>query len=308
MPHSKMIRPVNGTVTAYHGIPTNRRRADRDAIAAAAAFGDRDRGSVEPCLRPLVSTPHDSLVTAALPQLLLLATSSESGNHIEVEDMGNVLLIEDDDGVARLVTRALQEDGYRVHRVPDGSAGLRAAETRPFDLIILDLMLPDIDGIVVLRKLMEQDRDQRVLVLSAVPEIATRVACLESGAADFVGKPFALAELLARVRARIRMSAPGAASRNVVVGPVHLDLHKQYVEVHGQHFSLSYREFALLRHLMRRAGQPCTRRELWEDVWDVDFDPRSNVLDVYMRRIRGKLDDPGRIETVRHIGYRFVAG
>jgi len=130
-----------------------------------------------------------------------------------------LLLIEDDERIARMVGRALHEEGYQVSHAADGPAGLHAAQAEPFDLIILDLMLPGMDGTVVLRKLMERDPRQRVLVLSAVPEVATRVACLELGAADFVGKPFSLDELLARVRARTREGAPGPASERTMPSP-----------------------------------------------------------------------------------------
>ena len=190
--------------------------------------------------------------------------------------------------------------------MPNGPDGPQAAQTQCFDLIILDLLLPGMDGTVVLRKVMEHDPAQRVLVLSAVPEIDTRVACLEAGAADFVGKPFALAELLARVRARIRNAAPGPGASKLVAGPVQLDLRRRYVEAHGRQNTLSYREFLLLRHFMQRAGRPCTRHELWEDVWGVGFDPGSNIVDVYGPSPR-QTDHPDRIETIRQIGYRFVA-
>jgi len=160
----------------------------------------------------------------------------------------------------------------------------------------------------VLRKLMELLPGQRVLVLSAVSEVATRVACLEAGAVDFLGKPFELSELIARVRIRIRLPAPGPAAGELVVGPVRLDLRLQTVVAAGRRAALSYREFVLLRHFMSRAGRPCTRSELLRDVWSTEFDSGSNLVDVYVRRLRGKLDHPNRIETVRHVGYRFNAG
>jgi DNA-binding response OmpR family regulator len=217
-----------------------------------------------------------------------------------------LLLIEDDERIARLVGRALHAEGYQVFHAGDGPEGLRAAAAEQFDLIILDLMLPGMDGTVVLRKLIEHDPRRRVLVLSAVPEVATRVACLELGAADFVGKPFALDELVARVRARTRDGAPGPASDVLVVGPVRLELRLHRVEAGGRSASLSYREFLLLRHLMQRAGRPCTRLELLEDVWQMSFDPGSNVVDVYVRRLRSKPGLHDRIETVRNVGYRFA--
>ena len=215
-------------------------------------------------------------------------------------------MVEDDDRISRLVARALQDDGFTVDRAATGPAGLGAALATDFDLVVLDLMLPGMDGVEVLQRLVAARPELRVLVLSAVPEIGARVACLEAGAADFLGKPFAVAELLARVRARIRAPAPGAASRWLTGGPVRLDLRLRRAEVAGRNVELSLREFLLLQHLMRRLGQACSRTELLADVWGMTFDPGSNVVDVYVRRLRSKLDRPERVETVRHVGYRFV--
>jgi DNA-binding response OmpR family regulator len=217
-----------------------------------------------------------------------------------------LLLVEDDDRIAALIERTLHGEGFVVTRAATGPAGLRAARADSYDLVILDLMLPGMDGADVLQAIMEHDRTTRVLVLSAVPEIATRVAVLDGGAVDFLGKPFALAELLARIRARLRPADPAPAEA-ITVGPVRLDLRRQVVEVPGRRSALSRREGVLLAHLMHRAGQPCTRAELLHRVWGMDFDPGSNVVDVYVRRLRAKLDHPDRIETVRHVGYRFTA-
>lgn len=217
-----------------------------------------------------------------------------------------LLVIEDDERIARLLKRALQEEGYEVTNSPDGRGGLEAAATGDFDMVILDLMLPGLDGTVVLRELMEHDASQRVLVLSAVPDVATRVACLELGAVDFVAKPFAIAELVARIRSRSRFNPPGPSADALVIGPVRLDLRLHRLEVGDAQAILSYREFLLLRHLMQRAGRPCTRLELLADVWGLSFDPGSNVVDVYIRRLRAKPDLHARIETVRNVGYRFA--
>lgn len=220
--------------------------------------------------------------------------------------MGRVLVVEDDDRIARMVARALETDGYAVDRVSNGPDGLSVALVRQFDLLLLDLMLPGMSGTEVLAKVVEQRPGQRVIVLSAMAEIGLRVACLDAGAVDFVAKPFALAELLARVRARIRDPAP-VASQRLVVGPVHLDLRLRRATVAGRRVDLPLREFLLLRHLMQRVGQACSRAELLADVWGISFDPGSNVVDVCVRRLRGKLDTTARLETVRNVGYRFVA-
>jgi DNA-binding response OmpR family regulator len=216
------------------------------------------------------------------------------------------LVIEDDERLGRLVSRALESEGYPTERASTGPDGLASALARDFDLVVLDLMLPGMDGRQVLERLIEERPEQRILVLSAVPEIGTRVAVLEAGAADFLGKPFAVAELLARVRARLRSGAPGAAARWLTAGPVRLDLRRRRAAVNGADMELSSREFLLLQHLMSRAGQACSREELLADVWGLTFDPGSNVVDVYVRRLRGKLDLPDRIETVRHVGYAFA--
>jgi DNA-binding response OmpR family regulator len=220
--------------------------------------------------------------------------------------VGRILVIEDDERIGRLVSRALENDGHATERASTGSEGLAAALARDFDLVVLDLMLPGMDGNQVLERLVEERPEQRVLVLSAVPEIGTRVAVLEAGAADFLPKPFAVAELLARVRARLRSGAPGAAARWLRAGPIRLDLRRRRAEVNGSGTELPLREFLLLQHLMSRAGKPCTRNELLADVWGLTFDPGSNVVDVYIGRLRGKLDRPERIETVRHVGYAFA--
>jgi len=220
--------------------------------------------------------------------------------------MGRVLVVEDDERLARLVVRALDGAGHPARSAATGREGLAAALAQDYDLVVLDLMLPDLDGREVLRRLLDQRPEQRVLVLSAVPEIGTRVAVLEDGAADFLGKPFAVAELVARVRARIRTGPPGAAARWLRVGPVRLDLRRRRVEVNGAGAELPLREFLLLQHLMSRPGQACSRNELLADVWGMTFDPGTNVVDVYIRRLRGKLDRPERIETVRRVGYSFA--
>jgi two-component system, OmpR family, response regulator len=218
--------------------------------------------------------------------------------------MGRVLVVEDDDRVARLLVRALEGDGYAVELAASGPGGLYSALGSDFDLVMLDLMLPGLSGMEVLTRLVDARPEQRVLVVSAVSDVATRVACLEAGAADVVAKPFALVELLARVHARIRVPAPVRVPL-LVAGPIALDVRLRRALVRGRLVELSEREYLLLRYLMERAGRPCGRSELLADVWGLSFDPGSNVVDVCVRRLRSKLDSPERVETIRHVGYRI---
>jgi two-component system OmpR family response regulator len=220
--------------------------------------------------------------------------------------MGRVLIVEDDDRLARLLVRALEGDGFAVTLAASGPGGLCTALDGDFDLVLLDLMLPGLPGMDVLTRLIEARPDQRVLVVSAVSEIATRVACLEAGAADVVGKPFALVELLARVHARIRAPAP-VRTPMLTAGPIVLDVRLRRALVRDRAVELSEREYLLLRYLMERVGRPCGRSELLADVWGLSFDPGSNVVDVCVRRLRSKLDAPERVETIRHVGYRIRA-
>jgi DNA-binding response OmpR family regulator len=218
--------------------------------------------------------------------------------------MGRVLIVEDDDRVARLLARALEGDGYAVELAASGPGGLCTALDGDFDLVMLDLMLPGLPGMEVLTRLVGARPDQRVLVVSAVSEIATRVACLEAGAADVVTKPFVLVELLARVHARIRTPAP-VRTPLLTAGPIVLDVRLRRALVRGRSVELSEREYLLLRYLMERADRACGRSELLADVWGLSFDPGSNVVDVCVRRLRSKLDTPERVETIRHVGYRI---
>jgi two-component system, OmpR family, response regulator len=235
-----------------------------------------------------------------------------NGLHRKIPDsrkeatVSRVLIIEDDERLGRMVSRVLESEGYPTERATTGPEGLASALAHDYDLVILDLMLPGMDGQQVLGRLVDERPEQRVLVLSAVPEIGTRVAVLEAGAIDFLGKPFAVAELLARIRTRLRSLAPGAAARWLTIGPVRLDLRRHRAEINGSDMELPSREFLLLRHLMNRSGQSCSREELLADVWGLTFDPGSNVVDVYIRRLRRKMDRPNRIQTVRHVGYTFA--
>lgn len=219
--------------------------------------------------------------------------------------MAKILVIDDEPGILRFIRRALESEGYAVLTATDGADGLRlAAEHRP-ELVVLDLVMPGLSGTAVLAALLAEQHDTRVLVLSAVGDVQARVRCLDAGAVDFLPKPFAVAELLARVRSRLReLTSPDGRGdhEQLMCGSVRLDLRTRRLHASNRHVELSQREFGLLQHLMRNAGGVCTRAELLSDVWGYAFDPGSNVVDVTVARLRSKIKDL-RIETVRNVGY-----
>lgn len=218
-----------------------------------------------------------------------------------------VLVIDDEPRLLLLLHRLLSAANYEVTTAATGSNGLVEATTGRYDLIVLDLMLPDLPGESVLQQLLAARPDSKVLVLSSVSDIARRVGVLDNGAIDFLAKPFAGAELLARVRARIKPeTSTGGTSRFLIGAGLELDLETCELHIDGRRIELSQREFVLLSHLLRRTPAVCTRQELLASVWGMGFDPGSNVVDVYVRRLRSKLTI-NRIETVRNVGYRLVA-
>jgi DNA-binding response OmpR family regulator len=217
-----------------------------------------------------------------------------------------LLMIDDEPGIRRLVSRTLTSAGFVVNYAVDGPSGLEQALAGHYELVLLDLMLPGMDGVSVLRQLMHDRPSQRVLVLSAVGDVTSKVRCLRLGATDYLPKPFAVAELIARVQARLRQPAPEQADRWVRAGGVNLDTSRRVAEYRGRTVALSQRELLLLEHLMRRAGDVCHREQLLSDVWGYAFDPGTNVVDVYVGRLRAKLN-LDLIETVRNVGYCFVA-
>lgn len=220
------------------------------------------------------------------------------------EGMSRVLVVDDEPGIVRFVSRALAAEGLSVDAVGDGVRALEIAAAGLHQLVILDLMLPSLDGVSVLRGILDRRPDQKIIVLSAIGEVESKVRCLDYGAVDYLAKPFAIAELIARVRARLRESGSPANDRWLQAAGLRLDLRRRTLHREDRKLPLSQREFLLLQHLMTRADEVCTREELLADVWGYAFDPGSNVVDVYVRRLRGKLDE-GRIETVRNVGYVF---
>ena len=218
--------------------------------------------------------------------------------------MTQILIIEDEERIASFVAKGLRGAGYATLTVGTARDGLDAAIGAQPDLIILDLGLPDEDGMALLQRLRGSGVSVPVIILSARSSLDDTVAGLEGGADDYMAKPFGFDELLARVRLRLR--AESATESTVIEhGPLALDLHGRRMRVAGREVDLSAREFALAETLMRHAGQVLTREQLLSQVWGYDFDPGSNVVDVYVRYLRGKIG-AARIVTVRGVGYRLV--
>lgn len=220
-----------------------------------------------------------------------------------------LLLVEDDPGVARVVTRALVDDGYRVDTVTNGPEALMRGVTEAFDLILLDILLPGMDGLSVCRALRQQQVRTPILMLTARDAVPDRVRGLDAGADDYLSKPFSLVELLARVRALLRRFGNGEA--NVLrVGDLLLDASSHSVSRAGQPIELTGREFALLTFLMRHPNQVLTKEQLINHVWGYDSGVTDNVVEMYIHYLREKLDrDFPRplIRTVRGAGYLIRA-
>ena len=221
-----------------------------------------------------------------------------------------VLVVEDERRLADLLTRGLREAGHTVNVRHTGAGALLAATTGTYDTVVLDLMLPGIDGIAVCRKLRERGSSMPVLMLTARGDVPDRVAGLDAGADDYLPKPFAFDELLARLRALHRRVADAAAAE-LRVGDLQLDPARRRVFRGDVEVDLPAREFDILHLLMSRAGQCLTRYQILDEVWDGETDLRSNVIDVYIASLRAKVDKPfGRhaIETLRGAGYRLEPG
>jgi len=216
-----------------------------------------------------------------------------------------ILVVEDEQKIARFIKKGLVEEGYAVDIARNGEEALSYAAAAPYDLIILDLLLPKMDGIAVCRRLRESDLEVAVLMLTAKDSIEDRVTGLDAGADDYLVKPFAFAELLARIRALLRR--PRSASSSILqVSDLVLDLARHRVERNGAPIELTPKEYALLEYLMRNPCQVLTRTQIMQHVWDYDFFAGSNIVDVYIRYLRKKIDEGYEkklINTVRGAGY-----
>ncbi len=217
-----------------------------------------------------------------------------------------ILVVEDEARIRAFVARAFQAEGFSVDVVGDGEEGLARALTGSYAFVILDLLLPGRDGLDVLRELQARRPELPVLILSARTDLATKLQGFALGAVDYLDKPFALDELLARARVQMRR-VPGDGGAVLRAGALELDVTRRQARLHGTTADLSDREFRLLHFLMLHVGEVVSRQRLLAEVWGYDFDPQSNVVDVCVRRLRRQLGPDAPIETVRNAGYRAAA-
>ncbi len=227
---------------------------------------------------------------------------SEGRGSVPSQRVARVLVVEDEPRLLAFVRDALEADGLEVDGALDGVSGLRAALDGDHDLVVLDLMLPGANGLEVLRQLRRRKPRTPVLILSARSELETKLRGFGLGATDYLTKPFALDEFLARVRVQLqRFASPEHATLRA--GPLELDLVRRRALLDGVATDLTEREFAVLRCLAERVGHVVSREHLLAEVWGIDFDPGTNVVDVCVRRLRKKLGPTAPIETVRNAGY-----
>src|SRR5579872_4450027 len=222
----------------------------------------------------------------------------------------HILVIEDERRLANLIRRALEEDAHVVDISNEGAEGLEFAQSKDYELIVLDLMLPQIDGLEIARRLREQGKDTRILMLTARDAVEDRVLGLEAGADDYLVKPFSFAELLARVKALSRRQIQPQVDEELTAGDLVLDLSKHEARRDGKRIDLTAKEFQLLEYLMRNAGNVLTRTQILDHVWGYNFDSFSNVVDIYVHYLRNKIDrdfSEPLIRTIRGVGYSLRA-
>ena len=215
-----------------------------------------------------------------------------------------ILLVEDEEKLARMVEMELRYEGYEVTKAFDGRSGLEQALSGKYDLVLLDIMLPQLSGMEVLRRL-RRESQVPVIMLTARDSVVDKVSGLDSGADDYITKPFAIEELLARIRAALRTKS-GRDSQMLAVGPLAMEVESRRVTVRGQEVELTKKEFDLLRHLLENKGRVLTREALLDSVWGFDFVGETNSVDVYIRFLRSKIDEAFGIKlihTVRGVGY-----
>ena len=218
-----------------------------------------------------------------------------------------ILIVEDEARIRAFLARAFSAEGFTVDVVEDGDSGLSRALADTYDLVILDLLLPGRDGLSALHELHRRRPELPVLILSARSDLPTKLRSFEFGAVDYVSKPFVLDELLARARVQLRRARVADDGNLIRVGSLTLDLARRQASVGDSVSDLSDREFRLLLCLMQHVGEVISRERLLSEVWGYDFDPKSNVVDVCVRRLRRRLGPNAPIETVRNAGYRAAA-
>jgi DNA-binding response OmpR family regulator len=218
-----------------------------------------------------------------------------------------ILVVEDERRIRAFLARAFEAEGFRVDVVEDGEQGLRLALTGSYKFVILDLLLPGLDGLAVLKELHRQRPGLPVLILSARTDLATKLRGFELGAVDYLAKPFSLDELLARARVQLRRAGDADDGTILHTGRLALNVARRQASVGETVADLSDREFRLLHFLMLHPGEVISRERLLSEVWGFDFDPRSNVVDVCVRRLRRQLGPDAPIQTVRNAGYRAAA-
>jgi len=221
-----------------------------------------------------------------------------------------MLVVEDDLEAQRYLVNGLREAGHVVDDAPDGEIGLTLALSRPYDVAVIDRMLPKIDGLQLVQEMREHGNATPVLFLSALTDVDDRVKGLKAGGDDYLAKPYAFVELLARIDALMRRRHPSSVKTRLQVGDLELDLLTRAAKRGNTSIELQPREFRLLEYLMRHAGQVVTRTMLLESVWEYHFDPQTNVIDVHISRLRAKIDkgfDTALLHTIRGAGYMIRA-
>ena len=219
-------------------------------------------------------------------------------------DAMRILVVEDDKKIASFVVNGLKQSGFAVDHAADGEDALFRAQTISYDAAVVDLMLPKLDGLSLIQRLRSEQIRIPLLILSAKASVDDRVRGLQAGGDDYLTKPFAFSELLARVQALIRRATQTPEPTRLVVGDLSLDLLSREVQRGGEKIELQPREFALLEYMMRHANRPVTKTMILEHIFDYSFDPQTNVVDVLVHRLRGKVDkDKGMINTIRGVGY-----
>jgi two-component system OmpR family response regulator len=217
-----------------------------------------------------------------------------------------ILVVEDDKKIASFIAGGLRQAGFAVDQAADGEEGLHLALAEPYDAAVIDVMLPKLDGLALVQRVRRERVATPVIILSARRSIDDRIKGLHTGADDYLTKPFAFPELLARIHALLRRATGAAEPTRVVVGDLTMDLLARQVTRAGTRIDLQAREFALLEYLMRNAGRPVSRTLILQHVWDYAFDPQTNVVEVLVSRVRSKVDgDLGApmIHTIRGVGY-----